>query len=136
MADDGAEWHRALGDRGRKSAAAHLLYIPAEELDQVRDVAADVGERAGARGSLVPPADRPLRVARVVAPVPGVDVQNATQRARGDELAEGSNAWRSAEGEADADHRVGIAGEVRHGAGVLEVVAQRLLAEHVLAGGD
>ena len=29
-----------------------------------------------------------------------------------------------------------LRGDVRHGAGVVEVVAQRLLAEHVLAGGD
>ncbi len=99
-------------------------------------MAADVGERAGARGSLVPPADRALRVARVVAPVPGVDVQDPTQRAGGDQFAEGSDARRSAEGEADPDHRVGAAGDVRHRASVLEVVAQRLLAEHVLAGGD
>ena len=49
MADDSAEWHRALRDRGRESAAAHLLYITAEELDEVRNVAADVGECAGAR---------------------------------------------------------------------------------------
>ena len=136
MADDGAEWHWALRDRGRKSAAAHLLHVAAEELDEVRDVAADVGERAGARRSLVPPAHRPLRVARVVAPVAAVDVQDATQRAGGDEFAEGSNAWRPAEGKANADYRVSAAGEVRHGAGVLEVVAERLLAEHVLAGSD
>ena len=136
MADDRAEWYRPLRDGGRESAAAHLLHVPAEELHEVGDMAADVGERAGARGSLVPPADRPLRVARVVAPVPAVDVQDATQRARGDELAEGGDARRPAEGEADADHRVGVAGDVRHGAGVLEGVAQRLLAEHVLAGSD
>ena len=92
MADDGAEWHRPLRDGSRESAAAHLLHVAAEELDEVRNVAADVGERAGARCSLVPPADRPLRVARVVAPVAAVNVQDATQRAGGDEFAEGSNA--------------------------------------------
>jgi len=81
MADNRAEWYGAFSDRGCKSAAADLLNIPTEELDQVRDVAADVCERAGARGTLVPPADRALWVARVVAPVTGVDVQNATQRA-------------------------------------------------------
>jgi hypothetical protein len=63
-------------------------------------------------------------------------VQDLTQHARGDELAEGGNARCPAEGEADADHRVSVAGEVRHGAGVREVVAQRLLAEYVFAGGD
>ena len=52
VTDDGAEWHRALGYRSRKSAAAHLLYIASEELDEVGDMAADVGERAGARSSL------------------------------------------------------------------------------------
>jgi hypothetical protein len=46
MADDGAKWYRAFRDCGCKSAAAHLLYVTAEELDQVGDVAADVGERA------------------------------------------------------------------------------------------
>ena len=136
MADDNAQWHRSLRDRGRESAAAHLLHVTAEELDEVRDVAADVGECAGAGSALVPPADRSLRVACVVAPVPAVDVQDATQRARADELAESSNARRPAQGEADADHRVGAAGDVGHGAGILEVVAQRLLAEHVFAGGD
>ena len=136
MADNGAEWHRPLRDGSRESAAAHLLNVAAEELDEIGNVAADVGECARSRCSLVPPTDRPLRVARVVAPVPAVDVQDATQHAGGDELAESSNARRPAEGEADADHRVSAAGEVRHGAGVLEVVAQRLLAEHVLAGSD
>ncbi len=57
---DCAEWHRPLGDCCRESAAVDLLYIPAEELDEVGNVAADVGEGAGARGSLVPPADRAL----------------------------------------------------------------------------
>jgi hypothetical protein len=41
-----------------------------------------------------------------------------------------------AEGEADADHRVGVPGDLRHRTGVLEGVAQRLLAQHVLAGSD
>src|SRR5215207_5150414 len=136
MADNGAEWHRPLRDRGRKSATAHLLNVAAEELDEIGDVATDVGECPRSRGSLVPPTDGPLRVARVVAPVPAVDVHDATQNARGDELAESSNTRRPAEGEANADHRVSASGEVRHGAGVLEVVAQRLLAEHVLAGTD
>jgi hypothetical protein len=46
MADDRAEWYRAFSDCGCKSAAAHLLNIPTKELDQVRNVAADVRERA------------------------------------------------------------------------------------------
>ena len=136
MADDSAQWHWSLRDRGRESAAAHLLHLTAEELDEVRNVAADVGERAGAGSALVSPADRCFGVASVVAPVPAVEMQDATQCAGADELAEGSNARRPAEGEADADHRVGAAGDVRHGAGILEVVAQRLLAEHMFARGD
>src|SRR5215207_5688423 len=115
MADNGAEWHRPLRDRGRKSATAHLLNVAAEELDEIGDVAADVGECPRSRCSLVPPTDGPLRVARVIAPVPAVDVQDATQDAGGDELVEGSNARRPAEGEADADHSVSATGEVRHG---------------------
>src|SRR5262245_28084904 len=102
MPDDRAEWHWPLRDRRREPAAADLLRISAEELHEIRDMATDVGECPGAWGSLVPPADRALRIARVVAPVTAVDVQNLTQRARGDELAERGNAWSPAEGEADA----------------------------------
>jgi hypothetical protein len=63
-------------------------------------------------------------------------MQDATQRAGIDEPAERGGARRPAEGETDADHRAGVPGDVRHGAGVLEGVAQRLLAQHVLAGSD
>src|SRR5215218_341863 len=136
MADNGAEGYRPLRDGSREPAAAHVLNVATEELDEIGDVAADVGECPRSRGSLVPPTDGPLRVACVVAPVPAVDVQNAPQHAGGDELVEGSNARRPAEGEADAHHSVSAAGEVRHGACILELVAQRLFAEHVLAGSD
>src|SRR5688572_24872437 len=136
MADNGAEGYRPLRDGSREPAAAHLLNIAAEELDEIGDVAADVSECPRSRGSLVPPTDGPPRVACVVTPVPAVDVQDATQHAGGDELVESSNARRPAEGEADADHSVSAAGQVRHGACILEVVAQRLFAEHMLAGSD
>ncbi len=44
---------------------------------------------------------------------------------------------RAAEGEADAGDRAGgVAGGLGHRAGVLHGVAQRLLAQHVLAGGQ
>ena len=43
MADNSTEWHRPLSDRGGKSAAAHLLYIAAQELDEIRGVATDIG---------------------------------------------------------------------------------------------
>src|SRR5829696_6269263 len=136
MADNGAEGYRPLRDGSREPAAAHVLNVATEELDEIGDVAADVGECPRSRGSLVPPTDGPLRVARVVAPVPAVDVQDATQHAGGDELVESSNARRPAEGEADADHSVSATGQVRHGACILELVAQRLFAEHVLAGSN
>src|SRR5688500_8083928 len=136
MADNGAEGYLPLHDGRREPAAAHLLNVAAEELDEIGDMAADVGECPRSRGSLVPPTDGPLRVACVLAPVPAVDVQDAPQDAGGDELVECGNARRPADGEADADHSGSAAGEVRHGACILEVVAQRLFAEHVLAGSD
>src|SRR5215217_691765 len=136
MTDDDTKWHRTLRDRGCESSAAYLLYVSAKELDEVREVTADVGERTRTRSALVPPTHRPLRVTRVVAPVAAVDVQDATQSTRGDQFAESSDAWRPAECKADADHRVGAASQLRHGASILEVVTQRLLAEHMLASGD
>ena len=101
VTDDGTERDRTLRDRSCESSAAYLLYVSAEELDEVREVTADVGECTGTRSSLVPPTHRPLRIARVVAPVATVDVEDASQRTRGDQFVEGSDAWRSPEGKAD-----------------------------------
>jgi hypothetical protein len=78
MADDGAEWYWTLCDCGCESSPAHLLYVSADELDEVGEVTADVGERTRTRRSLVPPTHRPFRVACVVTPVAAVDVQDTT----------------------------------------------------------
>src|SRR5688572_3292175 len=128
MADNGAEGYRPLRDGSREPAAAHLLNVAAEEFDEIGDVAADIGECPRSRGSLVPPTDGRLRVGCVVTPGPAVDGQDATRPAGGDGIVESSNARRPAEGEADADHSVSAAGQVRHGACILEVVARRVFA--------
>ena len=54
----------------------------AQELGQVDQVAADVGERARARAALVAPAHRARRVAAVVAPVVAVEVQRPARSPR------------------------------------------------------
>ena len=52
VADHGGQRHGPLGDRSGEPPAAHLDRVAAEELRQVRGVAADVGERAGSRAPL------------------------------------------------------------------------------------
>ncbi len=134
MPDHGTQRHRPLRDGGGKAAAAHLLDVTAQELGEVGGVAADVGERARTGGALVAPADRSLGIAGVVAPVPGVHMQDLTQGPRRHEVAQGSNPRCPAEGETDAGDRVGRPSHFGHGAGIVQGVAERLLAQHVLSG--
>ena len=70
--DDRAERQRPLRDLDRHVAAGHRGDRAAQVLALVDDVRADVAERAGAHAALEPPAQRPARVAGVVAPVAGV----------------------------------------------------------------
>ena len=131
-----SERSRPLRDGGGEASAAHLADVAAEELGQVGGVAAHVGERPRTRAALVAPAHRALGVAGVVAPVPDVDVQHAAEGSGRDELAQGGDPGRAAEGEADPRDGVRAAGGGRHRPGVLQGVAERLLAQHVLAGGQ
>ena len=58
VAHDGAERQRALVDDGAEPSAADGLDVAAEELGDVRQVAADVGQRTGAGAALEAPAHR------------------------------------------------------------------------------
>jgi hypothetical protein len=53
-----AEGDRALGDDGGECRAADLDDGSADELREVQQMAADVGECTGAGTALVPPGDR------------------------------------------------------------------------------
>ena len=132
--DDRPQGHRTLGDGGGEPTAAHLGDVPGQELGQVRGVAADVGQGAGAGSALVAPGHRTLRVGGVVAPVARVEVQDVAEGAVLHQVAQRSDTGGPAVGEADAGHGAGGVGRLDHRAGVVEGVAERLLAEHVLAG--
>ena len=86
--------------------------------------------------ALEAPAHRAVRVAAVVGPVPAAEVQHLAQVAGLDQVADVGDARGAAEGEADLGDRGRAAGGVGHRAGVVQGVAQRLLAQHVLAGGE
>ena len=131
-----AEGERSLGDDGRESAAADGGDVAAEELHEIGDVAAEVGERAGTGGAAKAPTHRRLRVGGVVRPVPGAHVVHLAEYAGLDELVQVGDARGAAEGEADAGDRRGVARGIRHRLGVFDRVRQRLLAQHVLACGE
>ena len=89
--------------------------------------------------ALEAPAHRAVRVAAVVGPVPAAEVQHLAQVAGLDQVPDVGDARGAAEGEADLGDDVATGGCVccrGHRAGVLQGVAQRLLAQHMLAGGE
>ena len=90
--------------------------------------------------ALEPPAHRAVRVAAVVGPVPAGEVQHLAQVTGLDQLADVGDARGAAEGVADLGDEGIVAGGCvccrGHRAGVVQGVAQRLLAQHVLAGGQ
>ena len=126
----------ALGDEGGQHRAPDRLDGAAHELGQVDQVAADVGQGARARSALVAPAHRAPRVDPVVAPVVAVEVQRPADGAGGELLADGADGGGAAEHEADAGLAIRRPGGGHHGLGVLDGRRHRLLAEHVLAGGQ
>src|SRR5215218_1494238 len=99
-------------------------------------MAPDVSEGTGAGTSLEPPTDRGHRVTGVVTPVPSVNVQYLTERPRRDQLADRGDGRCTAEREADPHGRLSCAGCVGHRPSIVQRVAERLLAQHMLPGGD
>jgi hypothetical protein len=135
VADRGAQRHRPVLHRGAEDSAGHGAQRPAEELAEVDQVAADVGERAGAGAAPVPPADRRVRVEAVIAPVVPVEVADRPQHAGADLLAHRVDGRRPAEGQPDRGDPVGALRRCDHRLAVRGRAGQRLLAEHVLARG-
>ena len=131
-----AERHRPLRDERGERGAADLDDRTADELRQVEQVAADVGERAGAGSAAVAPGDRRGRVQRVVAPVVPVEMHQLAERAGGEFAPDLLDGRRSAIGVADGGHPVGSLGRGDHRLGVGQRARQRLLAQHVLACGQ
>ena len=126
----------ALLHLGREGGAADLRHRAADELGEVDEVAADVGEGPGARAALVPPRHRRLRAAGVVAPVAAVEVRHLAELGA-HEVTDGCDGGLAAVDERRARDQIGVRRRgVRHGPGVLERVRERLLAQHVLAGGE
>ena len=99
----------ALGDDGREHGTADGLDRPAEELGEVDEVAADVGQRARAGTALVAPAHRRRRVDAVVAPVVAVEVHRPARSRRLDQAAGRGDGRRAAEREPDARLRGPVA---------------------------
>src|SRR5207245_2788931 len=91
MPDCGGQWHRTLGHHGVQAAAGDRLDRSAQVLSQVDDVAAHVGEGTRARPATISPADRGARVASVVAPVVGAEVEQIAERAGVDLVANCTN---------------------------------------------
>ena len=136
---DGTQRQRPLGDRRAQGAAGDLLDRAGQELAHVGQVAADVGQRAGALRALVAPAHRCGGAAAVVGPVAAGEVQRPAQLAGVDELLDERDTGRAQEGEPDAGQHIPLRGGVGRGGhrpGVRHGVGQRLLAQHVLAGGQ
>ena len=67
--DNGAQRHRPGRDGGGQRRPGDRLDRAEQELGDIGEVAAEVGERAGAGPTAVAPADRRMRVAAVVGPV-------------------------------------------------------------------
>ena len=134
--DDRTQRQRPLGDLDRHVAAGHRRDRAAQVLALVDDVGADVAERARAHAALEPPAQRAARVAGVVAPVAGVEGGQLAQLAVADVVADRGDGRGPAIAVADGGD--GLAGllQLDHRPGVLHRPRQRLLAQHVLAGGD
>ncbi len=133
VADDGADRHCALGDDGGEYCAANRLDRSAEELREVDDVAADVGQCPRPGTSLVAPAHRPRGVDAVVAQVPHTELHRCTDPALGHEAAHRRDRRRPSKREADRRLEPGALGGGHHRLGVGDRRGQRLLAEHVLA---
>ncbi len=110
--------------------------VAAEELSDVGQVASDVGQRTGAGSALVPPAHGRVGAEAVVGPVAAAEVQHLAEGSVPDQVPDVGDAGRAAEGEADPGDRGRVAGGFGHGPGVFQGVAQRLFAQHVLAGGE
>ena len=131
-----AERHDALGDLGREGGAADAGHRSADELGEVDEVAADVGEGAGAGAALVAPGHGRLRAQGVVAPVAPVEVRHLAELGL-EQVADRGDGGLAAVDEAGAgdEVRVGLRGG-DHRLGVLDARGQGLLAQHVLAGGE
>jgi len=130
------EGHEPLGDLRREGGATDLGHRPADELGEVDEVAADVGERAGAGGAAVAPGHGCPRAARVVAPVASVEVGDLAELVA-DEVADRGDGRLTAIDEAGARDEVRVGGgRGGHGLRVDEGVGQGLLAQDVLACGE
>lgn len=136
VAHDGAEGHGALVDDCAQAPAADGRDVPAQELGDVGEVASDVGQRSGSGPALVAPAHGGGRAESVVGPIAPAEVQHLAEDPCTDQVADIGDARCTAEREADARDAGGVAGRFRHGAGVLERVAQWLLAEDMLPRGQ
>lgn len=95
---------------------------------------ADVAQRAGTHRAAVAPCDRHLRVGPVVAPIASVEVQDLAERPAVGQLRDLGDRRVATVTEADARDHGRVGGLGSHGGGVVEVVTQRLLAQHVLTG--
>jgi hypothetical protein len=98
--------------------------------------AADVPECAGAGTALEAPAQRPVRVGGVVAPVAAAEQREVAQLTALDVVTDRGDGGGAPEGVPDGGHDVGGALQLGHRAGVLERPGEGLLAQHVLARGD
>ncbi|MNR65747.1 hypothetical protein D3C85_1889250 [compost metagenome] len=63
-------------------------------------------------------------------------MQDIPQGAVLDKVADVGDTRGAAEGESDTGDGGGVPGGVRHGTGIFQRIAQRLLAQHVFAGGQ
>ena len=128
--------HRALMDQSGEHRAADFRDRPAHEFRHVDQVAADVGQCAGARPAAVTPRDRRRRVQRVVAPVAAVEMHEFAQCARGQFPPDLFDGRRPPVGVADGGDAVTALGRGHHRLGIGQRTGQRLFAQHVLARGD
>ena len=133
--DNGAQRHRPGRDGGGQRRPGDRLDRAEQELGDIGEVAAQVGERAGAGLAPVAPAHRRLRVTAVVGPVLRADVQRAAEVAGLQLVADGADAGRAAEGEPDPRDDARRLDRVDHRGGICRGRGERLLAQDVLTGG-
>ena len=134
--DRAGRGHRPPGHRGAHHGPADHGDRPAQLLGDVHQVTAQVGQRAGAGATLIPPAQRGGRVQRVVLPVPPAELDDLAEFRGGQQLADRADGRRPAVGVADGGDQPGRFGGGRHGLRVGVRGGQWLLAQHVLARGQ